>query len=71
MQIESNYTALVGAFATVTAEAYLALSAICLATAFLKSFIAIYKTRTGFRTQNALLDHSLSREPGNMRYILS
>ncbi|KAJ5819521.1 hypothetical protein N7474_005112 [Penicillium riverlandense] len=47
LQIASNDPALIGAFATVTTEIYLALSVSCLVTAFLKSFVAAYEDKYG------------------------
>ncbi|OOQ82822.1 hypothetical protein PEBR_37460 [Penicillium brasilianum] len=46
-QLESETPTLIGAFATVCTEIYLALSVCCLLTAFLKSFIAVYEDDYG------------------------
>ncbi|KAJ5089555.1 hypothetical protein N7532_008239 [Penicillium argentinense] len=47
VQLDSTHPTLLGAFATVTTEIYLALSVVCLVTAFVKSFIAAYEDRDG------------------------
>ncbi|CAG7925191.1 unnamed protein product [Penicillium olsonii] len=46
-QITSANPVLIGAFATVTTEMYLATSVLCLVSAFLKSFIAAYEDSNG------------------------
>lgn len=46
-QIVSASPILIGAFATVTTEMYLATSVLCLVSAFLKSFIAAYEDSNG------------------------
>ncbi|KAJ6020726.1 hypothetical protein N7540_006230 [Penicillium herquei] len=46
-QLESTHPILIGSFATVATEIYLALSIVCLVTAFVKSFIAVYVDENG------------------------
>jgi hypothetical protein len=46
-QINSATPILIGAFATITTEMYLAISVLCLVSAFLKSFIAAYEDSNG------------------------
>lgn len=46
-QITSPTPILIGAFATVTTEMYLAISVLCLVSAFLKSFIAAFEDSNG------------------------
>ncbi|KAJ5951284.1 uncharacterized protein N7479_009697 [Penicillium vulpinum] len=47
VQLSSNDPTLLGSFATVSTEIYIGLSATCLLTAFLKSFIAVYEDDIG------------------------
>ncbi|KAJ5609007.1 hypothetical protein N7528_009574 [Penicillium herquei] len=46
-QLESTHPILIGSFATVATEIYLAFSIVCLITAFVKSFIAVYIDENG------------------------
>ncbi|KAJ5735245.1 uncharacterized protein N7483_000370 [Penicillium malachiteum] len=46
-QLESTHPILIGSFATVATEIYLALSIVCLVTAFVKSFIDVYVDENG------------------------
>ncbi|KAJ6178284.1 hypothetical protein N7519_008745 [Penicillium mononematosum] len=46
-QLSSEDPSLLGSFATVSTEIYIGLSAICLLTAFLKSFVAVYEDDIG------------------------
>ncbi|OGE58191.1 hypothetical protein PENARI_c001G12544 [Penicillium arizonense] len=46
-QIDSKYPILLGAFATITTEIYLSFSVICLVSAFIKSFLAVYEDKNG------------------------
>ncbi|KAJ5360016.1 hypothetical protein N7517_009207 [Penicillium concentricum] len=47
VQLSSEDPTLLGSFATVTTEIYMGLSACCLLTAFLKSFVAVYEDEIG------------------------
>ncbi|EPS27132.1 hypothetical protein PDE_02074 [Penicillium oxalicum 114-2] len=47
-QIVSDDPILLGAYATVTTEVYIAMSIVCLISAFLKSFIAVFEDKNGF-----------------------
>ncbi|KAJ5683313.1 hypothetical protein N7462_006478 [Penicillium macrosclerotiorum] len=47
VQLDSENPTLIGSFATVCTEIYLALSVSCLLTAFLKSFLAVYEDEYG------------------------
>ena len=47
IQLSSKDPTLLGSFATVSTEIYIGLSAICLLTAFLKTFIAVYEDDIG------------------------
>lgn len=65
IQITSNYPTLTGAFATVTTEMYLALSVVCLVTAFLKSLLAAYEDNQGISyTEGASRSGSKSMKVG-------
>ncbi|KAJ5748746.1 uncharacterized protein N7511_010442 [Penicillium nucicola] len=46
-QLDSNDPILLGAFATVSTEIYLSLSVVCLVSAFIKSFLAVYEDKNG------------------------
>ncbi|OQE05318.1 hypothetical protein PENVUL_c025G03448 [Penicillium vulpinum] len=62
MQITSDDPILVGAFATVVAEIYLAISVLCVVSAFFKSFIAVYEDSNGISyTNGTSLSQSKSR----------
>ncbi|GFF40981.1 hypothetical protein IFM58399_06109 [Aspergillus lentulus] len=61
-QIESDDPVLQGAFATVATELYLAMSVVCLVSAFLKSFMAVYVDGNGLAyTESASVSVSKSR----------
>ncbi|OQE40917.1 hypothetical protein PENCOP_c005G05651 [Penicillium coprophilum] len=62
LQIASDDPILVGAFATVVAEIYLAISVLCVVSAFFKSFIAAYEDSNGISYTNGTSgSHSKSR----------
>jgi hypothetical protein len=61
-QVTSATPILTGAFATVTTEMYLAISVLCLVSAFLKSFLAAYEDSNGISyTDGKSGSHSKSR----------
>lgn len=61
-QIDSKYPTLTGSYATVTTEIYLALSVICLVTAFIKTFVAAYVDENGISyTEGTSASKSRSR----------
>lgn len=62
-QITSATPILTGAFATVTTEMYLAISVLCLVSAFLKSFLAVYEDSNGISYTDGMSgSHSKSRK---------
>ncbi|KAJ6081569.1 hypothetical protein N7499_006443 [Penicillium canescens] len=60
-QIDSKYPILLGAFATITTEIYLSFSVICLVSAFIKSFLAVYEDKNGLAYTEGVLDLDLVR----------
>lgn len=61
-QITSPTPILIGAFATVTTEMYLATSVLCLVSAFLKSFIAAYEDSNGISYTDGMSGSNKSRK---------